>query len=494
MRDRQPTIADAIIAAHALLDGRYRLDTLIRRSQATTVHLATHRNGSSAWLKLPISTAHGEAIALEARIANAIGSALSVRDDGVTREGLPYLVLDPPDAESLAVLLTRARAGKKLSIERTMRAGDSLATVVSALHAMGYVTSGLAPEDILVFANDEVALLDLHAVSAASPAGILADNAHVIRVLSALVADMDSASFAPVSEAVHRVLCGRYGDVAVLQAAWRFAFPAPIKSVTPARSPSVGEVGSAPRLPLAAPETPLAVTVPDEPEGDGSRVEYLRSGPVDPSVAASLGPTQQRPVMYDPLSRLAEMPRLVQASLRPTAARAPARRSRGFLAAVIGLPALVLVVTVTVLVSSSGPPSARAAASAAAATTHAPSQAPAARAPVPAPTPTPAPSAQANDFELVDESSPAVAAAKPPAAEAPPEGTAVLRTDAAPAGRSVYLDGKIIGETPLVATVECGTHWLQMMAGAPAQSITLPCGGERVIRYDRGGHWSVKSQ
>ncbi len=172
MRERQPSIADHLMDARALLDGRYRLDVLVRRSATTTIHVATHRNGSTAWLKLPLSAAHGELLALEARIANGIGSPLIVRDDGATPDGVPYLVLDPPDAQSIAEHRTRARAGERLALARVMTAGDALARVVASIHAMGHVTAGLADEDVLLFANGDVALLDLHALSPLSAAGV----------------------------------------------------------------------------------------------------------------------------------------------------------------------------------------------------------------------------------------------------------------------------------------------------------------------------------
>jgi hypothetical protein len=85
-----------------------------------------------------------------------------------------------------------------------------------------------------------------------------------------------------------------------------------------------------------------------------------------------------------------------------------------------------------------------------------------------------------------------VAAPPPPAPEDDLEMTAVLRTENAPPNRDVFLDGATIGRTPLRAVVPCGPHTLQMVAGAPKQPIELPCGGERVVRYDARGRWSLR--
>ena len=78
----------------------------------------------------------------------------------------------------------------------------------------------------------------------------------------------------------------------------------------------------------------------------------------------------------------------------------------------------------------------------------------------------------------------------PPADEL--ELNTMLSTDGAPPDRDVYLDGKSVGKTPLHVSVPCGPHALQMVAGAPKQAVDLPCGGERVVRYDAQGHWTLK--
>ena len=502
MRERQASLADGLIETKALLDGRYRLDALVRRSKTATVHVATHRNGASAWLKMPVSVTHGELIALEASIANGIGSALSVRDDGITREGLPYLVLDPPEAETFAALRAKVKAGARLTLERTTRAGDALISVIVALHGMGYVTGGLAEEDVLVFTNDEVALLDLHAVAPATPEGIRADNGHVLRVLNALVEDTDVASLAPMRTGLDSFLSGRYADIAVLQAGWRFAFPAPIKTVMRAKSPSIPDlVDSGPRLPVH--DTPLVVTVANDdepPAPDTSMVEYLRSGPQ--SVAPPSRGPQEKVVMYDPLSKLAEMPRLVQATSHRTPSegvRTP--RSRGFLAAVIGAPLVVIAVT-TALIVSGGAPTPAPTSVASNSMASPPTKHAAAAAPTASPTAAASAVDLDDDVEILDEPPSATGAAvasipipipTPLAADPALEGqTARLRTESAPPDRPVYLDGKIVGQTPLEATVPCGRHTLQMVAGGATHAVNLPCGGEKVIRYDRRGRWSVK--
>ncbi|MDB4943725.1 MAG: serine/threonine protein kinase [Labilithrix sp.] len=484
MRKRQASIADHIMEAQALLDGRYRLDKEIRRSPTTTIHLATHRNGSTAWLKMPLLAAHASQIALEARIANTIGSPLIVRDDGTTPDGMPYLILDPPAAEPLKDLRARGAAGAKTALARAMTIGDALARVVASIHAIGFVTAGLADEDVLVFENGDVALLDLHALTPLTPAGVALDVQHLLRALRALTSEVaDPGSSRAVLDAM---LAGTYADVAAAQAGWRAASPDPI--VAPVRgSGSFPDLGPPSSARLSSHDTPLALTLGEHPEPppesrpieEGSMIGYLRSAKA-PSVAPP--PVRNRPVMYDPLSKTGDVPRLVQATSR--AHPEPARRSRnaGLLVAAVGAPLLALAITAAVIVTREAAPDHVAAAATL--------------------TAGPAPSASAA-VRIVPPANEGTAAPSAPAVPAPPalpeavaeelEDTATLSTQNAPPGREVLLDGKPVGKTPLEgASVPCGRHLLQMNAGAPKQPVDLPCGGLRTVRYDAKGHWALK--
>ena len=432
MNERGPSIAESLIAAGALLDERYRLDTLVRRSTTATIHVATHRNGSTVWLKLPVSTANAARMALEGRIANALGAPLVVRDDGKTPNGVPYLVIDPPDAESVATLRGRGRAGTKLPLARIMTTGDALARVVATVHAMGQVTAGLDDEDVLVFTSGDVALLDLHALTPATPARLAADVKHVARVLSALLTDAAETT-ASTTEAIAGVLAAPYPDVASLQAAWRAAAPEPIFPPARLRSGSLTDIPVSGQL--SALETPLSVTV-------------------------------------EPLS---EPPQMVQPPLTRAA------RGRGQLVAVVAVPLLALVTGAAFLAAppDGAPERSKSPATAALQAKLALPEAPAAPPVLITAQTTPAASPPA-----------AIAAASPPAAEL--DMSTHLRSENAPAGREVLIDGKPVGKTPLDVSVPCGRHALQMVAGAPKQSVHLPCSGQRVVRYDAKGHWSLK--
>ena len=470
MRGRQPSIADSLVDGRTLLDGRYRLDALIRRSATTTVHAATHRNGSSAWLKLPASAAHADLIALEARIANTLSSPLIVRDDGSTPDGTPYLVLDVPDAESVMALRARWRDGARLPLAHVMTMGEALTRLVASLHAMSLVTAGLDEEDVLIFANGDVALLDLHALAPATPHGMAADVRRLRSVLSGLVADVsDGRPATPSRTILDGVLTSAHEDVAALHAAWRSASREPIAPPTRTRSGSFAALASS----RAVPNTPVAMSPEVHRDPDGSMIGYLRSGNVPSISSISLlqADLREQDVVTDPFSQVAEMPRLVQATSRPPGA-APKHRL------LVGMLLATALAGAAFLVSASRAGAVRVPATAIA------NLAPATATPPTADAIDPGQAPPAVPFE--QESTPA---------ESDPDGlelSTLLRSERAPPDRDVIIDGKAVGRTPLHVSVPCGSHTLQMLAGAPKVEVELPCGGERVVRYDARGRWSLK--
>ncbi len=493
MRERQPSIADALMDGRTLLDGRYRLDALIRRSTTATIHVATHRNGSTAWLKMPVARdtnatqATAEMFAREASVNNIIGSRLVVRDDGKTRDGVPYLVLDPPDAESVATLRARARTGApdaRLPLARVMTIGDALARVAASIHALGHALGGLEDEDILVFESGDVALLDLHALSPLTPSSKSADVGRVLRVLHALVSEVAETNVGPSTRAaIGAALAASYPDVPALQAAWRAAAPEPIAPPARLRQGSLADQSSARMLAASSAPGPktfsTAPTLPQK-DPDGSVIGYLRSGslPAPPVGATELGP-RERPMMYDPLSKVVEMPRLVTATSRYAAidGRAPARRSL-LVAAVVVPPLLALAAVVVAVLGTSG-----------AGTRERPDTG--AETEMRSGTGTGTATAMAT---AATATATATAPVIDAAAEEELQLETVFRTEGAPPDRDVFLDTKKIGKTPLDVRVPCGHHTLQMVAGAPLQSVELPCGGTRVVRYDAKGHWSLKAE
>ena len=495
MRQRQTSIADSLSLAGALLDQRYRLESAVHRTPTATIHLATHRNGSTAWLKLPFAKKDSEAVAREASIANTLGSPLLVRDDGATPDGLPYLVLEPPEGESLASLRARAAAGQRLPLARVMTLGDALARVVASVHALGYVTAGLEDADIFVFVNGEIALLDLHALAPTTRDGVAADVQQVTRVMKALLADVATAEQGKGRDAIAQALSTTHSDVAALQLAWRNASPEPVVTPVRIRPGSFADVPASMRLGGALPSeahvaraqhaTPLAMAIATQASEaeqlrsvqDGSMIDYLRTPAVLSVPPASL---RDEVVQYDPIAKMRELPRLVQATSRTSEAEVKPGRAGFVIGASLAGLAAALMIAAGVFVLERSPSASALEVKPVARTTSATVR-------------------PRNDVPPSSPASPASPAPEPAAAPSSPaeddlQLTTTLRSEGAPPDRDVFVDGVAIGKTPLNVTVPCGQHALQMVAGATKQAVELPCGGVSVVRYDATGHWVLRSK
>jgi eukaryotic-like serine/threonine-protein kinase len=66
----------------------------------------------------------------------------------------------------------------------------------------------------------------------------------------------------------------------------------------------------------------------------------------------------------------------------------------------------------------------------------------------------------------------AVAAPRPLA-----PGQGALLTDAVAGSHRIFVDGRVVGESPSPAVVSCGTHTVQVGSAGTARSIQVPCGG-----------------
>ncbi|MCL2779175.1 MAG: hypothetical protein FWD73_14345 [Polyangiaceae bacterium] len=205
-----------------VVDGRYRLGRLVHRSAAASVYEATHRNGASAWIKLAASPAHARLFDVEVALAKTHASALSVRDDGITEDGLPYLVIDSLVGQSLAQRMTarhpparmihdaisadgrdRSEKGARrtaeprrtvrtsqaqgapyalrserigtsewsrressgLSAAEVVRIGAALVRAVAVLHHEGYALGALDARSVFVTEECEIMLLDFSCIS-----------------------------------------------------------------------------------------------------------------------------------------------------------------------------------------------------------------------------------------------------------------------------------------------------------------------------------------
>jgi hypothetical protein len=57
----------------------------------------------------------------------------------------------------------------------------------------------------------------------------------------------------------------------------------------------------------------------------------------------------------------------------------------------------------------------------------------------------------------------------------------LIKTTSAPPGHRIYLDDKVIGQTPESIAVKCGGHYLKVGSNGFRRPVEVPCGGELAI-------------
>ena len=146
------------------IGGRWRLDSILGAGGMATVYAATHRNGSRMAIK--VLHAHlledAELVARftkEGRMGNLAGHPGVVRtlDEGVTDDGVPFLLMDLLEGESLDRRI--ARQGR-LQIGEAARVVGDVLDALGAAHAHGLVHRDIKPENVFLTNAGEVKLLD----------------------------------------------------------------------------------------------------------------------------------------------------------------------------------------------------------------------------------------------------------------------------------------------------------------------------------------------
>jgi serine/threonine protein kinase len=175
-----PLLLRARSRVGTLLDGKWRLDVLLGVGGMAAVYAATHRNGHRAAIKIlhPEIATNREVrrrFLREGYVANAVDHEGTARvlDDDVDEEGLPFLVIELLDGETLEE--RRVRAGGALSEDEAMCIADQILNVLAAAHDKGIVHRDLKPENIFVTRSGGIRVLDfgiakLRAASTASTA------------------------------------------------------------------------------------------------------------------------------------------------------------------------------------------------------------------------------------------------------------------------------------------------------------------------------------
>src|SRR5262249_30478800 len=145
-----------------LLDGRYKVLSLIGEGGMGRVYLAQHAEiGKRVALKVlhPVYSRTPEVVERfrrEARAASKIGhpNIVDVTDSGTTPEGNVYFVMEYLEGVELAKVIAE---GGALAIERALHVASQICKAVAAAHARGIIHRDLKPENIFLITREGVA-------------------------------------------------------------------------------------------------------------------------------------------------------------------------------------------------------------------------------------------------------------------------------------------------------------------------------------------------
>ncbi len=144
---------------------KWHLDRILGIGGMAAVYAASHRNGSTAALKIlhpqyATVTALRERFLREAYIANKTGheGIVKVTDDELDDDGSPYLVMELLDGQSVA---DRADAiGGRLPAHEAVWVGQQLLGVLDAAHAQGIVHRDIKPDNLFWTKDGKIKVLD----------------------------------------------------------------------------------------------------------------------------------------------------------------------------------------------------------------------------------------------------------------------------------------------------------------------------------------------
>jgi len=164
--DRPAAIDGTTLQARVgtVVKGKWKLVRLVGVGGMAAVYEARHQIGRREAIKILHADVVGdeelvERFRREAHAANKLNhpSVVEVRDVDVTEDGLPFLVMELVEGESLARRLRRARV---LPLDEALDLGDQLLDVLIAAHEGGIVHRDIKPSNLLIEDNRKLRVLD----------------------------------------------------------------------------------------------------------------------------------------------------------------------------------------------------------------------------------------------------------------------------------------------------------------------------------------------
>lgn len=160
-----PAMRQARGRVGAVLRGKWKLDAMIGLGGMGAVYAATHRNGRRCAIKvlLPLHSADRKTVQRflkEGYVANEIGhpDTVEIYDDDFTDDGLPFLVMELLEGQSLSERLEQPP--HRLDAADAVRIGVELLDVLETAHTRGIVHRDVKPDNVFLLATGRLKLLD----------------------------------------------------------------------------------------------------------------------------------------------------------------------------------------------------------------------------------------------------------------------------------------------------------------------------------------------
>lgn len=141
----------------------YRLRTLVARGRSGEVHCAEPSNSAEPVAVKIYESVSVAVVEVEALKAIDHPGVTALLDEGTSPTGQPWVALQWVEGRTLAHVLSTEGP---LSVERSHRLIEQLASTIDAVHASGYVHGDLSPRNVMVDLQDHVTLVDFGSASA----------------------------------------------------------------------------------------------------------------------------------------------------------------------------------------------------------------------------------------------------------------------------------------------------------------------------------------
>ena len=159
-----------------LLSGRWHLDKLVGVGGMAAVYAATHRNTKRVAIKIlhaevSVDENARQRFLREGYAANQVGhrGAVAADDDGLTEDGVAFLVMELLEGETLEE--RGLRLGGTLEASEALALMDQALATLQAAHAKGIVHRDLKPENLFLTRDGALKVLDFGIARLEDPAG-----------------------------------------------------------------------------------------------------------------------------------------------------------------------------------------------------------------------------------------------------------------------------------------------------------------------------------